>query len=235
MNILIIEDEQTIANRLLRMTKAFFGTSMNQFNHCDALSEGLDFINQNEIDLLLLDLNLNGENGFDILKKVLNQPFHTIIVSAYKDKAIQAFEYGVLDFVPKPFTEKRLNLALERVDQDSFETASSPATKFLSIIKRGNQHLIALSQVAYIKGARIYTEIHLKNGTKAIHNKSLDRLIQLLPDNFERIHKSYIVNMLEVEMVQVESGGKYTAILKSGPEVPISRTKYKTLKSRHLI
>ena len=235
MNILIIEDEQVIANRLLRMTKAYFGDQLNKINHCDSLSDGLEFIDQNEIDLLLLDLNLNGEDGFDVLKNVLSQSFHTIIVSAYKDKAIIAFEYGVLDFVPKPFNEKRLSQALSRTIQDSSTDANSGTIKFLSIVKRGNQHLLDLKRLKYIKGARIYTEIYLKDGTKEIHNKSLDTLMQLLPANFERIHKSYIVDMQEVTELNAESGGKYTAILKSGDQLPVSRSKYKTLKANYLI
>ena len=235
MNILIIEDEQVIANRLLRMTKAFFGTKLNKIDHRDSLSEGLEFIDQHDIDLLLLDLNLNGEDGFDVLKNVLSQSFHTIIVSAYKDKAIEAFEYGVLDFVPKPFNEKRLSQALSRTTRDASTDSNNATIKFLSIVKKGSQYLLELKRLKYIKGARVYTEIYLKDGTKELHNKSLDALRQLLPSNFERIHKSYLVDMQEVVALKAESGGKYTAILKTGDELPVGRSKYKPLKAKYLI
>lgn len=235
MNILIIEDEKVIANRLLRMTKAYFGTTLQEINHCDSVSAGLAFIDQHEIDLLLLDLNLNGEDGFDVLKNVLSQSFHTIIVSAYKEKAIEAFECGVLDFVPKPFNEKRLHQALSRTIHDTSAASTIGTIKFLSIIKRGSQHLLDLDRLQYIKGARVYTEIYLKDGTKEIHNKSLDALVQLLPPHYERIHKSYIVDVHEVVNLNAESGGKYTAILKSGDQLPVSRAKYKPLKAKYLI
>jgi len=235
MKILIIEDEQVIANRLLRMCKAYFGDSLEDINHRDSITDGLEYFDQHKIDLLLLDLNLNGESGFEVLKKVVSQSFQTIIVSAYKDRAIEAFEYGVLDFVPKPFNEKRLSQALSRSLPDTIKNPKAGAVKFLSILKRGNLHLIDLKELNYIKGARVYTEIHLKDGKTEIHNKSLDALDQLLPANFERIHKSYIVNMENVVELEVASGGKYTAILNSGDQLPVSRSKYKALKSKYFI
>jgi len=235
MNILIIEDEQLIANRLLRMCRLFFTETSAKIDHRDSVSDGLEFIEKNNIDLLLLDLNLNGQNGFEILKQVVGHAFHTIIVSAYKDKAIEAFEYGVLDFVPKPFSQKRLFQALNRTSSDSPQNSKTRVLKFLSIIKRGHQHLLEVKNLNYIKGARVYTEIYLKDGSKEVHNKSLDALLQLLPGHFERIHKSYIVDMQEVSELKAESGGKYTAFLKSGDQLPVGRTKYKGLKKKYLI
>jgi len=235
MNILIIEDERAIANRLLRMTNNYFGVEVTAIHHCDSVVDGLEFIDSHKIDLLFLDLNLNGEDGFEVLQNMVSQSFHTIIVSAYKEKAIQAFEYGVLDFVPKPFNEKRLYQALDRINNVVPSGAQSNIIKYLSILKKGSQHLIELEQVHFIKGARVYTEIYLKNGTKEIHNKSLDALMQLLPSNFERIHKSFIVDMHAVSKFNAESGGKYSALLNSGDQLPISRSKYKDLKAKYLI
>lgn len=233
MHILIIEDEAMIARRILRMTQAYYGDSVQTINHCAFLSEGQDFINCHEVDLLLLDLNLNGEDGFEVLKNLATQPFHTIIISAYKEKAITAFEYGVLDFVPKPFNENRLHQAFARVTNKN--DAPVNHLKYLAIQKKGRQHLIDIQEVQFIQGARIYTEIYLKNGQKEIHNKSLDKLAQLLPDSFERIHKSYLADMTQVTEILAASGGKYTVILKDGQQLPVSRSKYKALKEKWLI
>ena len=169
MHILIIEDEAMIARRVQRMTQAYFGQAIKQMHHCAFLVDGQTYLQQNQIDLLLLDLNLNGEDGFEILQNMVAQPFHTIIISAYKEKAITAFEYGVLDFVPKPFNETRLHKALERVNQQP--ARESQSLKYLAIAKKGRQHLLHLEEVLYIQGARIYTEIFLKNGQKELHNK----------------------------------------------------------------
>jgi two-component system response regulator LytT len=232
MNILIIEDEARIARRLQRMTAEFFGNKPTQIAVCDSLQKGLDHIAGCPPDLLLLDLNLNGDNGFQVLEHMVAASFHTIIVSANTDKAINAFAYGVLDFVPKPFDQDRLFRALTRF--------VSPAVKpdegiqYLAVKTAGQVRLISISDVNYIKGAGIYTELHLRNGQQALHDKSLELLQQLLPDGFERIHKSYLVNLQQAEKILVNPGTRYGLLLKTGEMLPIGRSKYKELKNKDI-
>ncbi|MEM0992308.1 MAG: LytTR family DNA-binding domain-containing protein [Bacteroidota bacterium] len=232
MKILIIEDESRIAKRIQRMTKSCFGGQLTQLTHCDSLEEGITYLQHHEIDLLLLDLNLNGADGFQVLEQMNAGAFHTIIISAYQDRAITAFEYGVLDFVLKPFTQERLAKAFQRL---STTILPAHSVKYLAVQKRGSLQLIDVKAVIYIKGAGTYTELHLKNGTKAIHNKSLDKLQQLLPQQFERIHKSYLLDMTLAQQFIVASGSKYAVLLTNGEQLPIGRTRYKALKERWLI
>ena len=72
MKILIIEDEQRIARRIQRMVTSFLGEQLESVCICDALPEGISYLENNEIDLLLLDLNLNGESGFDVLELMVS-------------------------------------------------------------------------------------------------------------------------------------------------------------------
>lgn len=229
MKILIIEDESRIARRIERMIRSIFNDKLSKLNVVDNLENGLKFIKDNEIDLLFLDLNLNGKDGFEVLESVVSEPFQTIIISAYKEKAIRAFEYGVLDFVPKPFDQDRLAKACNRI---STKSITEPGIKFLAIKKKGRQMLIGIDQIKYIKGAGIYTELHLKNGATEIHNKTLDGLHLLLPDSFERIHKSYIAEMTNAKEIKVEPGSKYSLVLKTEEELPIGRTRYKKIKEQ---
>ncbi len=229
MNILIIEDESRIANRIERMLRSIFPKNISQLSKCDSLETGLDFIENHSVDLLFLDLNLNGEDGFDILETVVAAPFHTIIISAYKERAIRAFEYGVLDFIPKPFDEARLAKACMRIHQKEEKKAQ---VKFLAVKKKNRRLLIDIKDTKYIQGAGIYTEIHLMNGQKEIHNKTLENLQLLLPDHFERIHKSYLVKMTEAKEILVEAGSKYSLIFKDGEQLPIGRTRYKDLQEK---
>ncbi|RYF25612.1 MAG: response regulator transcription factor, partial [Flavobacteriales bacterium] len=185
-------------------------------------------LDHHTIDLLLLDLNLNGENGFDLLESVVARSFHTIIVSAYTDRAIKAFEYGVLDFVPKPFDEVRLAQAFKRLTQSLKTTEET--LKFLAVKKAGNVKLIDINELLYIKGAGIYSELYLQNGNVELHDKSLEALEQILPNNYERIHKSYLVSLQLAERIIVQSGSKYDLLLKNGIVLPIGRSKYKELK-----
>lgn len=227
MNILIIEDEARIARRLQRMTAEFFTNKPAHIIICDSLQKGLDQIIHQTPDLLLLDLNLNGDNGFEVLEQMVAASFHTIIVSANTDKAITAFTYGVLDFVPKPFDQERLFQALNRFVNPVLK---SDGIKYVAVKRAGQIRLINIAEIIYIKGAGIYTELHLKNGQQELHDKSLELLQQLLPDGFERIHKSYLVNFQQVEKILINPGTRYGILLKTGEILPVGRSKYKEIK-----
>ncbi|MBB2148159.1 LytR/AlgR family response regulator transcription factor [Pedobacter gandavensis] len=228
MRILIIEDETRIAARIERMTRSFFAEKLKRLDRFESIEEGLSFLADHEIDLLLLDLNLNGENGFSLLESVLSRSFHTIVISAYTEKAITAFEYGVLDFVAKPFDENRLLQAFLRISSPG----QGKGLRFLAVKKAGEISMIEVQDLIYIKGAGIYTELHLNNGKLELHDKSLEKLEQLLPPTFERVHKSYIVAMDHCEKIMVNSGSKYELMLKNGELLPIGRTRYSQLKEK---
>lgn len=230
MNILIVEDESRVAKRIERMTRDIFGSDLESLTHTNTLHEALAHIETRSLDLVLLDLNLNGEDGFDLLTTAVSGAFHTIVISAYKDQAIRAFEYGVLDFVPKPFNQDRLEQAFNRtITKDKIEPNK---IKVLAIKKRNRIQLIPLEDLLYIKGAGAYTELFLADGKKELHDKSLEKLELLLSNSFERIHKSYLVKMSEVKEIIVASGSKYMAELKNGTLIPIGRTKYKEIKAK---
>ncbi|WP_430966735.1 LytR/AlgR family response regulator transcription factor [Spongiimicrobium sp. 2-473A-2-J] len=232
MHILIVEDESRIAKRIERMTRAIFGDTLQSLQHINTLHGAVQFIENNSLDLVLLDLNLNGASGFDLLATAVSGSFHTVIVSAYKDQAITAYEYGVLDFVPKPFNRDRLEQALNKTLVKGKTAAHD--IKFLAVKKRHRIQLIPLEEVLYIKGAGVYTELFLADGKKELHNKSLEKLEQLLSPSFERIHKSYLMKMSELREIRVETGSKYMAVLKNGERIPIGRTKYKDIKAKWL-
>ncbi len=229
MKILIVEDESRIAKRIERMTREIYGDTLQSLTHINTLNEALNFIDNNTLDLVLLDLNLNGEDGFDLLTSAVSHSFHTIVISAYKDQAITAFEYGVLDFVPKPFNQNRLEQAFNRMN---VRVRTTTQTKYLGVKTRQRIQLIPVEEVIYIKGAGAYTEIFLTDGKKELHDKSLEKLEQLLSSSFERIHKSYLVRISEIKEIKVASGSKYLAELKNGAIIPIGRTKYKDIKAR---
>lgn len=232
MRILIVEDESRIAKRIEGMTRDIFGDRLQSLKRIDTLQEALRFIEANPLDLVFLDLNLNGNNGFELLGTAVSKSFHTIIISAYKNQAITAFEYGVLDFVPKPFNQDRLAQAIKRITTKTL--AENKKTKFLAIRKKGRVVLVSVEDVLYIKGAGSYTELFLSGGRKELHGKSLEKLEQLLSTSFERIHKSYLVKLAEIDKITVASGSKYMAELRNGESIPIGRTKYKDLKRKWL-
>ena len=212
------------------MTRDFFADEIEDIILCDSLYESLRMIEKHAFDLILLDLNLNGKDGFDLLKILASEPFHAIIISAYKEKAITAFEYGVLDFVPKPFNRERLFQAFQRISNT--DRTAPGNLKYLAIKKRKSLKLLDIQQLLYIRGAGVYTELVRKDGKTETHSKSLEKLENLLPPHFVRIHKSYIIDISEAAEIIVESGSKYSVRLKDGTVLPIGRTRYKLIKDQ---
>lgn len=229
MNILIVEDEPIIAQRLKRFVTQILSSQLTKLHWVDTIDDGEQILSENTIDLLLLDLNVYGESGFDLLKTYTASSFHTIIVSAYAEQAIHAFEYGVLDFVPKPFNQERLAQALNRFT--SQEQRQDFNGRYLSIKKAGQIELIAIEQIDYISASGHYSELY-HNGQTNLHDKSIERIQQLLPANFERIHRSHIVNMNQFKRLIIQTGGKYLIELKNGKQLPVGRTHYNRIKQK---
>lgn len=225
MNILIVEDERVAARRLERLTREILGTKIHSIHCLESLPDSELFITNRQVDVLILDLNLNGKDGFHLLQSAVAESFQTIIVSANTDRAIEAYEYGVVDFVPKPFDKDRLIKAFERLER--MKQNRSHAVKVLVTRNQGMIQIIPVHKVKYLKGAGDYVEIHLKDNSFVLHNKSLEALINLLPPSFIRIHKSYIADLNLIENVNIYGGGKYECILHDGTALPVSRTKYK--------
>jgi|WetSurMetagenome_2_1015567.scaffolds.fasta_scaffold00060_48 two-component system, LytTR family, response regulator LytT len=231
MNILIVEDEALAARRLERMTAEILGAAAGSLTIKNTLAEAETHLAGHRADLVLLDLNLNGENGFDLLSRMTAGSFHTIVVSASLDQAVKAFEYGVLDFVPKPYDRERLAKALDRL-QSAAPAGGSPGMRILSVKSLGTVRLIPVDDVRFFKGADDYVELHLSNGTIELYAKSMDSLSRLLPSSYYRIHKSYIVNMLDAKEIRVFGGGKYEIELRDGITLPVSRTHYPAIRAK---
>jgi len=230
MKILIIEDEFLIARRIERMCREILGPILSEISCIGNLDDAKVYLETNKLDLVMLDLNLNGEDGLRILQQFAAESFHTIIVSAQKEKAVDAFDYGVVDFVSKPFEKERLKLALDRAG--STIDMGTKQLKFLSVKSKGTLKIIAIAHVAFFRGSDIYSEIHLESGEYFLHDKTLEQLSQLLSHSFLRIHKSYLVSIAQFECFLNKAGGRNFLRLKNGTELPIGRTRYPTIKDK---
>ena len=108
MRILIVEDEPLLAGRLERLCREILGSRLETVRIATEFDEASARLAESPIDVLLLDLNLGGADGMDLLKASVAGSFHTIIVSANTEQALRAFEFGVIDFVAKPCMKDRL-------------------------------------------------------------------------------------------------------------------------------
>lgn len=227
MNILIVEDEKPIASYIESLARDLLKDKIRKISVEYCLEDAATYLFDKKIDLLLLDLNLNGESGYELLKLTTSGAFHTIIISANTDKALEAFQFGVLDFVPKPFDEARLAAAFNRYFER--QASSEISTKYLTVRKDSQNIILPVEDIIYFKAAGIYVEAHLKNGRMEILDKTMDRLGQILPSRFLRIHRSYYVDISQIESYRHTGGGTYQVITKSRTRLPLSRQKYKEL------
>jgi len=229
MRILIVEDERPIAEDIKFLVEQILQKEITSVHIETTLDSALFYLKEKPIDVLLLDLNLNAKDGFMLLQQMVSQSFHTIVISANINRAIEAFEYGVLDFIPKPYNIERLKAAFQRLK--SSHALDGRSVKYLSVKKGFEIKVIPLADIKYFKSANIYTELYLQNDQTIIYDKSIKQLIPLLPSNYFRIHKSFIVDRNKIESIQTLGGGKYRIILKSGECLPVSRHKISLLKN----
>ena len=230
MRVLIVEDEPLLAQRLERFCREILGERLESIRVATLFSEASARLDESPIDLLLLDLNLHGRDGMQLLASSVAGSFHTVIVSANTDHALRAFEYGVIDFVPKPFSKERLAAALARVTER--EGRAAGAAKFLAVKKYGKVELVEIDRVLYVEGAGAYAELVLDDGKRELHDKTLEKLHALLPPGFERIHKSFVVRWSAVKALHASEGSHYEVELRNGLRLPVGRTRYKELREK---
>ncbi len=228
MRILIVEDELLIRQRLLRMAGEIAGLRA-RFDAVGTLEDADEKLRSTAYDGLLLDLNLEGEDGFLLLRRAVAGAYHTVVVSAHHDRAIEAFALGVLDFVPKPFARERLGLALERLlGVVQFRPGNA---RWLAVWRAQSTALVAVDDLQFARAAGDSSELVLQNGRTELHDKSLQRLGELLPPQFFRCHRSYLVNLQAVREFKAFAGSRYLLILQDGTELPVGRSQVARLRA----
>lgn len=228
MRILIVEDEIVAARGLERMLRELLNTKITSLRIEKSLIGSQCFIQENEIDLLFLDLNLDGDIGFDLLKETSAASFLTIITSGNTAEAIRAFDYGVLDFVPKPISKDRMIKALQKFQTNSVGTK----TKYIGIKQESSVNLIATKDILYVQSFDKRVKVYKKTGEMFVHNKSLDSILKVLPAHFLQIHRSFLVNGKQIKKIITSKGGSYQIELSTGTLLKMGRNYYKELKSK---
>lgn len=231
LRLLIVEDEPPVARYLERCCRSILKEKLLTLDIHYSLKDAIQYIHQKPIDLCLLDLNLKGKNGYGLLQSAVAGSFHTIIISAHTDQAVEAFKYGVLDFVPKPFEENDLRSALDRYFQRIAEGRYFE-TQFLSTRKGHENIVFRVDEVLYFRAADVYVEVHLTDGHTELLSKSMDKLQQVLPPQFFRIHRSYIVKVSEIQSYTPVIEGSCQVHLKNKEILPLSRRRLKDLQKR---
>lgn len=217
MRVLIIEDEDPAARRLQRLVAAELGAATT-IDRAEDLESARALLARHTFAIILLDLDLAGRDGFELIGTLRDPEARIVVVSAHSERAIDAFEHAVVDFVPKPVSEPRLARALQRALEPSRPTGPQ-----LVVRSAGRTDLVPASTIIRLTGADDYVELVLASGDRLLHDARLDELERLLPASFLRIHRSHIVNTPHIVRVLTLSSGHRVVEVRDGAQVPLSR------------
>jgi two-component system LytT family response regulator len=208
------------------------------FNHP---AKALEYLKANEINLLLLDIDMPGLNGFELLDKLQPVNFYIIFTTAYDQYAIRAFKYSAYDYLLKPIDENELVNAVERLAGKK-KPDNEQAAYLLSVYNNSNNtpDRIALPTtdgVEFIETASIlrcesdsnYTRIFFVNEQKELLIcKTLKDIEAILGAAlFLRVHNSHLINKKQVKKL-VKTDGGYL-LMNDGAEIPLARSKKATI------
>ena len=220
MRVLIVEDEAPAHRRLHRLICGTPGYEDATIEVAESLREAQRQLEAAPWDVVLLDLDLAGRDGFDLVGRFPSTcPTQIIVVSAYPQRAIEAFEHAVVDFVRKPVSASRLAQALGRLrHQAAIEDSPS-----LVVRRRGSVELVRVDHLLCASGADDYVELHLRDGRRALHDATLDELEGQLGEGFVRTHRSHLINVRHVTRLRDGDAHGRLVELSGGLTVPVSR------------
>ena len=236
MQIAIIDDE-THARTLLRNTlEKNFKEEISQFLEANSVQSGIALLQSNTVDLLFLDIQLEKETGFDLLKQIKDVDFTLIFVTAFDDFALRAFDFFAFGYLVKPFPESDLVRVINRYltnnqsrsnrgfTEDLIEAYQTKKIQKIAINEMEGFRLLPLPSIMYLKSDNNYTEFFMDNGTHYCCSKTLKIYEKLLvKEDFFRIHRSYLINLNFVDGYSNKDGG--SVIMQNQKQLPISRRK----------
>jgi DNA-binding LytR/AlgR family response regulator len=193
----IIEDLKVAADYLLRCCEK--SGRVNVKGHFPNVASALEFLDNNTVDLLFLDVEMPGATGFDLLDKIAYKPM--VILTTSKEKyAFNAFEYHVTDFLKKPFTYNRFIEAINKAEQSlKNSVAENQAAEYIFIRSEGKLVRLRNDDILYVEAADDYVWF-VTAGQKYLTKNTIRNLEEKLnPSHFMKIHRKYIINVSKIE------------------------------------
>ncbi len=230
----ILVDDERLARKELRRLLSEAHPEVHIVGEADGVGAARELIQAEAPDLMFLDIQMPGGDGFDLLASLGAARPATIFVTAYDSYAIRAFEVNALDYLLKPVEANRLAAALSRVDKPSLQTRLSTGDRLFV-----GTAFVKVSDVVCALAAGDYTEIHASNGSRYLVSRPMKTWENALPEQlFLRIHRGAIVNLDFVERVTQEDRG-YVIHLRAGAakvdELVVSRRYAARLRSRYFL
>lgn len=203
-NCIAVDDEPLALNIIKNyISKISYLNLVKTFR--DGLSV-IDFLSENDVDLIFLDIEMSGLSGTQLLKTLRKKP-KVIVTTAFRDYAIDAFELEVTDYLLKPFSFERFLSAVERIKDSIGEKQTKKETiineKEYTFVKHNGKMLkVNFSDILYIEALNEYINIKT-HATGIITLQSMKNIEKILPESrFIRIHKSFIVSLNKIDSIE---------------------------------
>jgi two-component system LytT family response regulator len=191
---------------------------------CGDAFEAARIMESSQVDLVFLDIQMPGMTGLQLIESLAEKPM-VILLTAYKQYALEGYSLNVVDYLLKPVEFRRFEAACHKA-RELFELkktrqqlSSGPVKDFIFIQADYSRIKISFADILYIEGLKDYLKIHLKNSKPVITRMTLKEMEEQLPaGGFIRIHKSYIVSVAGITLVRKNS------VLITDTELPVGET-----------
>ncbi len=233
MKTLIVDDERLARNELRRLLENF--PKIQIVGEAANADEALPMIEELEPELLFLDIQMPGKNGFELLQSIEGKAPEVIFTTAYDEYAIKAFEFNALDYLLKPVELARLSEAIHRVEEEQHATepaisaGQSGGHKLLGendqvFVKDGEKcWFVKLGKVRLFESMGNYVRLYFDD-QKPLVLKSLNALEDRLdPATFFRANRKHIINLQWIEKIEPWFSGGLLVTLRGGDKIEISR------------
>jgi len=237
---IIIDDERLARNELRKLLQSH--SEIEVIEEAANVDEGIEKIELLHPDLIFLDIQMPGKNGFDLLSEVERAP-RVIFTTAYDEYAIKAFEVNALDYLLKPIEPKRLGEALNKLQAEMMKDNPAlaannrgPLTELDQVFVKDGERcwFVKLGEIRLFESVGNYAKVYF--GThKPLILKSLNALEERLDDRmFFRANRKHIINLRWIEKIEPYFNGGLLVDLKGGEKVEVSRrqtVKFKEMMS----
>lgn len=242
--VLVIDDERLAREELKRHLQQH--TAFELVGEAADAEEAAALITDLQPDLLLLDIQMPGRTGFELLESLERVPA-VIFTTAFDAYAVKAFEINALDYLVKPIRDERFAMAVNRVkeqvakrqdtrEQDTREQGGQDTRGGVQniFVKEGDRYyMIKTDEISLIESAGNYAKIYF-NQQKVLIKKSLNQLEQILDATvFLRVSRQEIINTTFISQMQALPNGQLTVKLKTGKTLTVSNRQSARLKNKY--
>lgn len=251
MSVLVVDDEPLARRRLVRMLAKM--DWVERIEEAGNVEQACQRAQERQPDILLLDIQMPGGTGFEVLERLAETPSAVVFVTAFDHHALRAFESNAIDYVTKPIEPGRFAKAMARARDTANscsqadriaelqETVASLKQALNSNERRSRDFWVkaqgeflrlAPENILWFGAERDYVRIHV-HGADYLYQENLASLERRLDaDDFLRIHRSTIVRITAIVRIKSAPFAALIAVLSDGTEVRVGRTYTSTVRAR---